>query len=298
MRNRLAVLALLTAGALGAVLVGNQEHPSVRISPPAGVPGRNVPGPTAMEEAGLPPVILPSVQPPDVSRGRPVDTHDRSDITSPSRDVRKGRPGSSRIPPALRPIERTPPAPAGGKAEKPSRVPNVRAARDPGLDGRPPGGDLNGLVAPDPGQDGAEAAERTPVSDPQPPEGQGGRQGAESQTGGAPGVPGQRPAPLLIPPVLLTAPEASSAQPVQVILDRAMLAPQLRTTALEGRVVLAILVRTDGSVGQVKIEASSGIDLLDAAAVRAAESWRFRPATRDGVATESWAIIPVRFVLP
>jgi protein TonB len=77
-----------------------------------------------------------------------------------------------------------------------------------------------------------------------------------------------------------------------------MLAPQLRTTALEGRVVLAILVRTDGSVGQVKIEASSGIDLLDAAAVRAAESWRFRPATRDGVATESWAIIPVRFVLP
>ena len=101
-----------------------------------------------------------------------------------------------------------------------------------------------------------------------------------------------------MPPALLTAPTEASSEAARVILDRELLTPQLRVAALEGRVILAVLVHADGTVGQVKVEATSGIVILDAAALKAAEAWRFQPATRDGVPTESWAIIPVRFVVP
>jgi len=104
--------------------------------------------------------------------------------------------------------------------------------------------------------------------------------------------------PVLTPPILLTAPTEASPEAARVILDRELLTPQLRVAALEGRVILAVLVRADGTVAQVKVEFTSGSGLLDTAAVRAAEGWHFRPATRDGVPTESWAIIPVRFVVP
>lgn len=104
--------------------------------------------------------------------------------------------------------------------------------------------------------------------------------------------------PVLTPPALLTAPGDAPPEAVRVILDRTLLTPQLRLAAADGKVVLAVLVRADGPVAQVKVEVSSGNDTLDAAATRAAETWQFRPATRDGVPTESWAIIPVRFVVP
>ena len=103
---------------------------------------------------------------------------------------------------------------------------------------------------------------------------------------------------MLTAPVLVTVPIDAPAEAARVILDRAMLTPQLRLAALEGRVILAVLVRAEGTVGQVKVEVTSGSDVLDAAAVRAAESWIFRPATRDGAPADSWAIIPVRFVVP
>jgi len=76
-----------------------------------------------------------------------------------------------------------------------------------------------------------------------------------------------------------------------------MLTPQVRVAAREGTVVLAVLVRSDGNVGDVRVRTTSGDETLDAAAVHAAGAWRFTPATRDGVPTEAWAIIPVRFVV-
>ena len=76
-----------------------------------------------------------------------------------------------------------------------------------------------------------------------------------------------------------------------------MLTPQARQAALEGMVVLAVLVRSDGSAGEVRVKTTSGDQMLDAAAARAAGTWRFRPATRDGIPVEAWAIIPVRFVV-
>jgi protein TonB len=47
-----------------------------------------------------------------------------------------------------------------------------------------------------------------------------------------------------------------------------------------------------------EIKASSGHPRLDeAAVVHAKRAWRFTPATRDGVAIESWREVPVRFEL-
>lgn len=105
--------------------------------------------------------------------------------------------------------------------------------------------------------------------------------------------PSHRPA-VLAPPVLLSDPTAAHFPPL-VILDRSMLTPQMRALVPEGVVVVAVLVRTDGSVGEVRIRTSSGNPALDAAAAHVAWGWRFRPATRDGLPTEAWAVIPVRF---
>jgi len=150
---------------------------------------------------------------------------------------------------------------------------------------------------PGPGLPAAEAPARQPPASVLGPTGEQEPEQPESQGQASAGVPGERPAPVLTPPVLLTAPGVESFESAQVALDRSLLTPQLRVTAREGIVVLAVLVRVDGSVGQVKIEASSGVHVIDTAAVRAAATWQFRPATRDGSAIESWAIIPVRFIL-
>jgi protein TonB len=101
---------------------------------------------------------------------------------------------------------------------------------------------------------------------------------------------------MLTPPILLSDPLGEVAT-VRVTLDRSMLTPQARHVALEGVVVLAVLVRSDGSAADVRVRTTSGDQALDAAATHAAGSWRFRPATRDGRPIEAWAIIPVRFVV-
>jgi protein TonB len=51
---------------------------------------------------------------------------------------------------------------------------------------------------------------------------------------------------------------------------------------LSGTVVLHIDVGAEGNVSAVRLAASSGHAVLDAAALQAARRWRFRPAQRDG----------------
>ncbi len=82
-----------------------------------------------------------------------------------------------------------------------------------------------------------------------------------------------------------------------LVLDRDALAPTLRVEAAQGRVVLRILVRLDGSVARIEIAASAGIPVLDDAAVQAAQRWQFVPATRDGAPIDAWAVVTVRFML-
>jgi protein TonB len=50
----------------------------------------------------------------------------------------------------------------------------------------------------------------------------------------------------------------------------------------QGTVGLELAIGTDGKVITVNVARSSGSPMLDAAARRAVQEWRFRPATRDG----------------
>lgn len=102
---------------------------------------------------------------------------------------------------------------------------------------------------------------------------------------------------VLTPPVLVSGSADYPGDAYAVAVDRSRLTPELRLILPEGRVVLRVLVRPDGTVDQVEVAASSGHPELDRAAAEAAQSWQFRPATRDGEPIAAWAVIPVRFVI-
>jgi protein TonB len=104
--------------------------------------------------------------------------------------------------------------------------------------------------------------------------------------------------PILVPPVLreLIVPGYPS-NAFHLVVDRGPLAPTLRVEAAQGRVVLRILVRLDGSVARAEVAESAGIPVLDDAAVQAARRWLFVPATRDGQPIEAWAFVAVRFMM-
>jgi periplasmic protein TonB len=66
----------------------------------------------------------------------------------------------------------------------------------------------------------------------------------------------------------------------------------------QGIVMVRVRVGSDGRVLAASVKSSSGHGRLDEAAIEhARRAWRFVPATRDGVAVESWREIAVRFEL-
>lgn len=70
-----------------------------------------------------------------------------------------------------------------------------------------------------------------------------------------------------------------------------------RRRGLAGTVVLHLEIGDDGRTRQARVARSSGYDVLDAAALEAARSWRFEPARRAGVAIAAVVEAPVRFRL-
>lgn len=70
-----------------------------------------------------------------------------------------------------------------------------------------------------------------------------------------------------------------------------------RRQGREGRVLLRVLVDDHGRTKSVEINASSGDQALDRAAVDAVKRWRFHPARRGNQAVESWLRVPVEFRL-
>lgn len=177
-----------------------------------------------------------------------------------------------------RPAKRTANAPSGGRAAR-KQVPVVAPPqRNPQPSRVPPS--LPEVAVP-------QLSESRPADDATPP-------APPVETSGPASSPPSPP--VLIPPVLLTEPTQDGGDQ-QVALERGQLTTQLRLEAREGRVVLRILVRTDGTVARAEVARSSGQSPLDQAAVLAVRSWRFDPATRNGAAIEAWVLIPVRFVV-
>ncbi len=64
---------------------------------------------------------------------------------------------------------------------------------------------------------------------------------------------------------------------------------------IEGVVKLKVLIGTDGRVRQVVILSATDPDFAEATERKALSSWRFTPATRDGVPVEDWQVLSVRF---
>ncbi|MDJ0278140.1 TonB family protein [Sphingomonas sp. 2R-10] len=68
-----------------------------------------------------------------------------------------------------------------------------------------------------------------------------------------------------------------------------------RNQGRNGVVVVRVLVGANGRVAAIEPVSATSDAFLDATKRRALSKWRFRPATRDGVAIESWREMTVRF---
>lgn len=64
-----------------------------------------------------------------------------------------------------------------------------------------------------------------------------------------------------------------------------------------GTVILEVLVKADGSLGNLRLKTSSGHTRLDDAALRAVKDWHFIPAKRGGEAIDYTYELPIEFTL-
>ena len=64
-----------------------------------------------------------------------------------------------------------------------------------------------------------------------------------------------------------------------------------------GRVLLKVLVGTNGKPRQVEVEQASNPGVFDAAVIAAVTQWEFNPARRNDEAVETWVHVPICFSL-
>jgi len=65
----------------------------------------------------------------------------------------------------------------------------------------------------------------------------------------------------------------------------------------QGRVVLNVLVSSNGKPETVVLEKTSGFDRLDGAAIDAVKKWRFNPAKKGNQAISATVLVPIKFDL-
>jgi protein TonB len=65
----------------------------------------------------------------------------------------------------------------------------------------------------------------------------------------------------------------------------------------EGKVILRVLVTSEGAAGSLEIKTSSGSARLDESALRTVRQWKFIPARRGNTPVQSWVLVPIVFKL-
>ncbi|NLY88188.1 MAG: energy transducer TonB [Firmicutes bacterium] len=90
---------------------------------------------------------------------------------------------------------------------------------------------------------------------------------------------------------------AEITRPVAVNRKPPVYPQTARENNWEGNVLLDALILADGTVGDLRVERSSGYELLDAAALAAVKDWRYRPALKDNAPVACRIRINIRFVL-
>ncbi len=73
--------------------------------------------------------------------------------------------------------------------------------------------------------------------------------------------------------------------------------PVSRRLREQGTVLLDVLIRADGSVGESRLKRSSGHARLDEAALEAVRRWRYQPARRGTEPIPFWYVQPIEFRL-
>lgn len=74
--------------------------------------------------------------------------------------------------------------------------------------------------------------------------------------------------------------------------------PDALVRGVEGRVLLRVWIRDDGTVQDVKVHQSSGDKSLDESALLTVrEKWQFTPAQENGISVPCEALLPIRFTL-
>ena len=195
--------------------------------------------------------------------------------------TRKPEPKARPVPPppmprpVYRPVEPPPPAPAPPVTPK-VVAPVVNASSDP----RDRAGVLNETVAPESqgsgSGGGAGSGQGTGIGE---GTGSGIGPGSGGGTGGGPYRPGSG----------VSAPELLREV-------RPEFTEEARRQGISGDVILEIVVRADGSVGDVKVVQGLGGG-LNRNAVEAVKQWRFSPARRQGVPVDVMVEVAVAFVL-
>jgi len=97
-------------------------------------------------------------------------------------------------------------------------------------------------------------------------------------------------------PIQVTAPWPLTP-PQYKEISKAPYPEQARARQEYGTVLLLVRVSSNGRVGDVKVKKSSGYRLLDDAALKEAQRWKFEPARRGPKAVEALVEVPVRFEL-
>jgi protein TonB len=65
----------------------------------------------------------------------------------------------------------------------------------------------------------------------------------------------------------------------------------------EGKVILLVEVLADGKAGRVRLEATSGHELLDQSALETVKMWQFVPTKKDGMIANQIVRVPITFNL-
>ncbi|MFO7598639.1 MAG: energy transducer TonB [Candidatus Desulfacyla sp.] len=70
-----------------------------------------------------------------------------------------------------------------------------------------------------------------------------------------------------------------------------------RRRGYEGTVLLEVLVNSAGKVDELRLEESSGYDILDRSAMKSVRNWVFEPGSIGDRKVDMWVRVPVRFEL-
>ena len=87
-------------------------------------------------------------------------------------------------------------------------------------------------------------------------------------------------------------------QPVALDTPPPAYPPELACFDRGGTVGLLMQIGVDGAPADIRVETSSGHPQLDQSATEAVESWKFRPATRNGNLIATDLRVPVTFSPP